>query len=148
MDKTTNKTDYADDLWDISDIPKGTRLRDWFDEGVWVMIVRSNFSMNVYMGVPLHHPLAGFNYDDLTVECHGGLTYAAKGDGDYLPEGYYWYGYDYSHAGDACFYRDGLDAFTGDKKWALREIQDDAWNAVYDFKKQMRFAEKILRKAK
>lgn len=60
-----------------------------------------------YVGVPLSHPAAGKNYDDVHVEVHGGLTYGAechskichipdKGEEDHL----FWLGFDCAHAGD------------------------------------------------
>lgn len=134
---------YPEDLVDISKIPRATILRDWFDEGLRIIVLRSIFSMNVYIGVPVDHPLAGHDYDSLPVACHGGLTYSAAGTGD-LPDGYWWYGYDYAHAGDYVWYDSGLPIFGGeDHKWSLREIVEDAWSAIYDMRKLVRLAEKI-----
>jgi hypothetical protein len=120
--------EFPDDLVDITAIPRSTILRD----------------MNVYMGVPADHPLAGHDYDSLPVDCHGGLTFADAGDGKYMPKGYYWYGYDYSHFGDYAWYEGGTpDFMENDKKWSLGEIVKDAWEPIYEFKKFVKLAENI-----
>ena len=145
----TNK--FSDDLWDISDIPFGTIVKDWFEEGVRVIILRSRFSLNVYLGVPSTHPLAGFDYDALPINCHGGLTYSKEGNSDPLPKDYYWYGYDYSHSGDYSFIeikKGQMFKNRGDKQWTIKEIVDDAWDAIYEMKKLMVLAENIFNKAK
>jgi hypothetical protein len=135
---------YPNDLIDISEIPYGTILRDWYDDGVRVVIVRANISMNVYLGVPSGHPLAGHSYDLLSLACHGGLTFSREGDDEYLPKGYYWYGYDYAHAGDYCWYPSGSpDFMENEKKWSLGEIVNDTHTSIYDFKKFVRLAEEI-----
>ena len=43
-----------------------------------------------YVTVPKTHPAYGEDYDDLDIECHGGLTYANKGK----------FGFDCAHLGD------------------------------------------------
>lgn len=138
---------YPDDLVDISEIKPGTVLRDWFDEGVRVVVMRGQFSMNVYLGVPEDHPLAGHDYDSLPLDCHGGLTFASVGDGKYLPKGFYWYGYDYAHLNDYVWYSSGTPSFMeNNHKWSLKEIVDDSWSPVYDFKKLMRLTERVRQK--
>jgi hypothetical protein len=133
---------YPDDLVDILPIERGTILRDWFEDGVRVVVLRANFSMNVYMGVPLGHPLVGHSYDDLPINCHGGLTFAAEGDSE-LPEGYYWYGYDYCHLGDYMWSPVDSGPLTLGKKWSLGEIVKESWEPVYDFKKLVRLTEAV-----
>jgi hypothetical protein len=66
-----------------------------------------------YVGVPRGHPYYGSSYDDVPVDVHGGLTYAAKCDpgaseehgichvvrpGE--PDDVWWFGFDCAHAGD------------------------------------------------
>jgi len=142
--------EYDDDLWDITDIAVGTILRDWYNESVRIVILRAPLSMNVYMGVPANHPLAGNDYSSLPVECHGGLTYAGFGDDTYLPKDFYWYGYDYCHSGDYCFY--SLPDLTSlnkiDHRWTIAEIKKDSWSAIYELKMLVRLSENIYNKAK
>ncbi len=47
----------------------------------------------------------GTKYDDIPIECHGGLTYGRYPDGtwapdEYMEEGEYWIGFDCNHARD------------------------------------------------
>lgn len=51
-----------------------------------------------YVGVGDQHPLFGVNYDDITILCHGGLTYGGFMD-DMDPQTY-WLGFDCAHFGD------------------------------------------------
>jgi hypothetical protein len=53
-----------------------------------------------YVGVPLGTPLAGTHYEDLNLDVPGGLTFAAEGDDDHHPAGWYWFGWDYGHGWD------------------------------------------------
>lgn len=132
--------EYPDDLKEIRKISVGTIFRDWFEDGVRVLVMRGPYHPCVYFGIPLDHPLANKHYDDLPVDCHGGLTFSGKGDGKYWPKEYFWYGYDYGHCDDYTFsdYRDVLG-----KMWSIKEIVSDSWCALNDFKKLMRLAENI-----
>lgn len=47
-----------------------------------------------YVALPKGHPLYGKHYDDLTIKCHGGLTYSKFEDNDWV------IGFDCAHAGD------------------------------------------------
>lgn len=135
---------YPDDLCEIGDIPSGTVLRDWMDDGIRILILRGPFHPCVYLGIPEKHPLAGYGYDDVPIQCHGGLTFADYGDGKWRPKGYYWFGYDYGHCDDFMFSEHSLNE--RGKKWTLKEIKSDSWGAVYDLSKIMRLSEKIAQK--
>jgi hypothetical protein len=57
-----------------------------------------------YVGVPPGHPLFGKEYNDLDIECHGGLTYAGTNMVGYPVEehdGWHYFGFDCAHLGDA-----------------------------------------------
>ncbi len=84
---------------DIVAAEGGKIFKDIFDEGVRFIIMKGGSSLCGYVGIPIDHPLAGFDYDDLPIEAHGGLTFSAKGH-KHWPEGYWWYGWDYAHSGD------------------------------------------------
>lgn len=143
---------FSDDLWDLTDIARGTILDSWYDEGVKVVVMRGGASFCVYLGIATGHPLAGFDYDSMPLDCHGGLTFAAEGDDKYLPKGFYYYGWDYAHAGDYVdFYsypgKIPAPVFEDDKKWTLKEVKQDLeWNGLYGFHKLVGLAEKIARK--
>lgn len=130
---------------------ESVRAADWREDGLWIIIL-SNGGRNfcTYIGIPVDHPLAGFDYDLLPIDCHGGLTWAAEGDGKYRPEGYYWYGWDYAHSGDYTFYGEDyrFPKRDDEKDWTLKEVKDDAWSAVYDMGKLKTLAERIYNKAK
>ena len=141
---------YKDNLWNISKIKVGTILRDWFNEGIRIILMRGPASINVYFGIPKNHPLANHSYDDLPIDCHGGLTFA--GGGKYWPNDYFWYGYDYAHAGDYCIFESKrANEILGkyelkEKKWTIKEIVNDSWSALSDFKRLVKLAEEIKRK--
>lgn len=129
----------------------GTIYEDWYEEGIRCIIQRGPSSLCAYVGVPLNHPLAGFEYEALPIRVHGGLTFSGKGESKYRPEGFYWYGWDYSHCDDYAFYYDtipGLSSHTDDKKWTVAEVKKEViFDAIYDFKKLVTIAEKISNKS-
>lgn len=127
----------------------GEIVHDVFDEGLRFIVMRGPASWCGYVGVPKEHPLAGFGYDDISfIEAHGGLTFASGGQKEW-PEGYYWYGWDYAHAGDKTSFRNewrGVLDSDDDKDWTVEEVIKDSWTTLYQFKQLMRFAEKIAAK--
>lgn len=133
---------YPDDLWDITDIPECMVLRDYFDEGVRCLVLRSSFHLCAYLGIPIDHPLANKSYDDIPLQCHGGLTFGDKGDGKIWPENWFWYGWDYGHCDDQSFYKGIAKEFEGrGKKWTIKEVVSEINWALYDFKKLMKLVE-------
>lgn len=139
-------TKYSDRFVECASHKTGTVYYDYFDEGVRVLVMRGPASVNCYLGVPLPHPLAGFSYDDLPVECHGGLTYGTEGQGDF-PADFFWYGYDYGHCDDASFYELQYSVSNENgKQWTPEDVKNDSWSAVYSFKKLMRLAETVAAK--
>jgi hypothetical protein len=137
-------TEYPDDFWDLNEVEKGTLLADWYEDGIR-FVVLAHFGFCAYLGVPVDHPLAGFGYDEMPLDCHGGLTFAYEGDGENRPKFFYFYGWDYSHAGDKTFSRTGLieSPYKGDREWTLGEIKAEMKSASYDFKRLMKLAEVI-----
>lgn len=146
-------TKGTEKAYEITEV--GRVVYDKFDEGLRFIVMRGPVAWCAYVGVPLDHPLAGFSYDDLpSVEAHGGLTFASEGgrEGSW-PKGYYWYGWDYAHAGDRTVsdYRMSLEKPNDplwkldekDKDWTIDEVVKDSWSTLYDFKKLVKFAEKI-----
>lgn len=133
---------------DVISAPSGTVFADWFEDGIRVVIIRGPAALCCYLGIPNDHPLAGHSYDDVSVRAHGGLTYS--GDGVMgCPKGFYWYGWDYAHAGDVSIYSDGLSRFSeGDVEWTPEMVKHDAWQTLYDFKHQMKLAEIIASRSK
>ena len=127
----------------------GTIYHDEMDEGIRFIVMRGPASLCAYAGIPLNHPLAGMEYDDLPIDAHGGLTFSEKGGGKW-PKNYWWYGWDYAHLGDRAFYDlDRVNPFDRDEKeWTVKEVVDDSWSALYDIKKLMKLTEAIYNKIK
>ena len=129
----------------------GTIYHDEVREGVRFIVMRGPGALCAYAGVPERHPLAGHNYDNLPVSCHGGLTFAGKGD-ELRPEGWYWYGWDYAHSEDYCFYYDSplghnlVFVKSTSKKWLVEDVVRDSWEALYDFRKLMGLTESVANK--
>jgi hypothetical protein len=80
-------------------------------EGFPCLLVRSQSTGTWcgYVGVPPGHPCHGKGYDDVSVQVHGGLTYADKCAGHicHVPkpgatDDVWWLGFDLGHAWDLC----------------------------------------------
>lgn len=123
--------------WDeLKEIPDSTVIAKWDYEDntdMKCMIVRSAFSLFAAIGVSNRHPLAGFHYNDIPISCHWGLTFSKQGwDNSPFDKDYYWYGWDYSHCEDFCFYyKEG--EFINNKKWLVEDVYRDMWSSLYDF---------------
>ena len=132
---------------------EGCVVKDWYENGVRRLIMNirgSHFTQ--YVGIPENHPLAGFSYENLPIDCHGGLTFSSKGKKETkFPEGFWWYGWDYSHLGDYIAPPKGLEKEfkeiekkypnkTPNKDWTLGEEMGDAFSAICDFKNLMDWA--------
>lgn len=136
------------DAWgDVVSADTGHVFLDRHEDGVRFVILRGPCALCAYVGIPESHPLAGKSYDDVPVDCHGGLTYGDMGTGKYLPSGWWWYGWDYCHSGDYAAYYDtsplrGFD-HSNAIKWTPKAVESDAWDALWSFKKLVRLAEGI-----
>ena len=139
---------------DLNALKSGTIIHDIFDEGVRFLVMRGPASLCAYVGIPVKHPLAGFDYNDLpNVDAHGGLTFASLGSKESSwPEEFYWYGWDYGHSRDYNFYNDdpSMKALgfnhSDEKKWLLEDVISDSWSAINDFKTLIKFAEGVIAK--
>lgn len=118
------------------DVP-GKAYADWEDEEYRCLIIRGPGSLCGYIGVNEDHPLYGVEYDNLPIECHGGLTFSDKGDDTFRPAGRWWFGWDYGHAGDASFY-DLISPYGisyNQHKWTPSEVESEFWHIAWQFKK-------------
>lgn len=123
---------------------------DEYDDGIRFVILRGGGSLCAYVGVPKTHPISGFDYDDLPIGAHGGLTYAGTGIVD--DESMWFYGWDYAHSGDRSAYDHNENRSWGrddwgrdEKEWTVAEVYEDCWDVRWDFAKLVRLAEKMLR---
>jgi len=121
-------------------------LLDTWEEGLRIVILSLGTHPCAYVGIPENHLLAGVDYHDLDclIDCHGGLTFSAKGDGKYLPEGLWWYGWDYAHHGDWVGYYGKREEKLGWKKWTTKEIYEEAKWVAWIFRKLMDLIERIV----
>lgn len=65
-------------------------FRGSWNEYEW-KIVDYDIFRSVYIELPQNHPYYGRDYNDVPINCHGGLTYSGPLNGD----GKYWIGWDY-----------------------------------------------------
>lgn len=77
---------------------------------------------------PFTHWLCGHPTPERIIEVHGGLTYSGLGDGKFLPEDYWWFGFDCSHAWDIVpglgYHNFGDSKATyKDKDYVLKELK-------------------------
>ena len=80
-----------------------------------------------YVFLPKEHKYYGKSYDEIDIDCHGGLTYSDKElifnplvNDDWI------IGWDYAHYGDYSGYFPDLR----DKKWTTQEIKKDIEYAI------------------
>ena len=133
-------------------------VRDFFEDGVRVVVIvlrGSHFC--TYFGIPKDHPLANEDYVNIPVHVHGGFTFSSTG-GEWFPEGYYWYGYDYAHAGDVTHYPLSMKETSpelwelyqrrllGEHDWTVKEVVSEARSYLYSFTNLMKLAERIAKK--
>ena len=121
----------------------------WESDGIRCVVMALHSHFTAYLGIPEKSKLAGLDYDELPLEVHGGLTFSRYGDDTYLPKGFYWFGWDYTHAGD--YHYPGEDMIKrdpelfinrGDKKdWTLGEVKKEVEWALDDFKKLTKISE-------
>uniref|UniRef100_A0A6M3JJC4 Uncharacterized protein n=1 Tax=viral metagenome TaxID=1070528 RepID=A0A6M3JJC4_9ZZZZ len=123
----------------------GTILHDKDEEGLRFIIMRGPASLCAYIGLPLNHPLADQNYNDLPIQAHGGLTFGRVGE-DEWPKGYFWFGWDYAHGRDYSFGDDNFLPFQGHhRRWLVDDVIRDSQNTIYNFQQLMRLVERLTK---
>ena len=110
------------------------------DEGVYkdyhYAIVSLGSHPCAYIELPKEHKYYGKGYDDIPIDCHGGLTYSSEG---LLPSNHdchrdgFWIGWDYAHLGDYCGWFNVFDS-TG-KKWTTEEILQEVKEVIEQLSK-------------
>ena len=127
--------------WDLLKYEKHTIVADFFHEKVRCLITRDRTHWCAYVGVPQNHPLAGFDYSEIPLDCHWGLDFAKLGDGKFRPKGFYWYGWSYDHCDDATEIR-----LEYGNKWTLKELMGEVCRVAEDFKVLVKLSETIFLK--
>ena len=125
------------------DFKKDTLVKEWIEDGIKAVIISRHSHFTAYLGIPADHPLSGFSYDDLPLSVHGGLIFGSEGM-EKFPKGYFYYGWDYAHAGDYTYFDYRPDKLESDEHdWTLEEVEKEVKEAIYDFKVLVNLAEKI-----
>lgn len=113
----------------IKSDPEGTLYYDHEADGLRAIAMRGPASLYAYIGVKEDHPFAEQGCDDVSVNVHGGLTFAGNpykrtnnSKHSFWSEGYYWYGWDYAHAHDYSFY---VDNFSENMKAIMKAAEED-----------------------
>ncbi|OGM09276.1 hypothetical protein A2Z67_05035 [Candidatus Woesebacteria bacterium RBG_13_36_22] len=129
----------SEDFWDLGKLEMGTIVYDVTDIEAFgsfrSIIMRGPMAWCCYIGIPLDHSLANKSYEDdifNPFHCHGGLTFAGGGDDVYLPSGWFFYGWDYGHAGDYAHY--GSSSRASGKKWTFGELKKEIKESLKDFR--------------
>lgn len=69
-----------------------------------------------YVALPPKHPYYGMDFDKINVDVHGGLTFSYKGDDtEGWSKGYWWIGFDCSHAMDFVPYMERYNSLKDDR---------------------------------
>lgn len=113
----------------------GTIYADWMDGDLRCLIMRGPGSLCAYIGVPKEHPFYGKEYDNLSINCHGGLTFSSEAH-DKWPEGFWWFGWDYAHYKDAAFYdlKYGGLSTSEDVPWEPSWVKNEFPEVIAQFK--------------
>ena len=138
---TTNRIQKYQYTWeDLLAMSEGTKVYEEVfstKPEIKFIILRNFASLCAYIGVPLKSPLAKHPPEGMQELCaHWGINFADKGDGEIRPKGYWWYGWDYAHAGDYAFYFDhpkvqefnilGNLIPNESKKWLVEDVIEDS----------------------
>lgn len=114
-----------------------TILDSGYLNGMHYLIIHLGSHPTAYIGIDPSHKLAYKSYTDASINLnvHGGVTYSGtinRLNSSNLKK-IYWYGWDYSHAGDFLGYDTPLCKPT-DKKWTFSEIFTHVVQAIEEFK--------------
>lgn len=98
-----------------------TMLDEDIYKGFHYAIVSLGSHPCAYVELPEHHKYYGKDYDEIPIECHGGLTYSSS-DGiasrnSPLRRDGFWIGWDYAHLNDYVY-----RIFDHGKRWSTEEI--------------------------
>lgn len=140
------------------DFPVGAVCVDFQDpeSGLRGLVVRGPFSFCAYVGAPENHAL--YALEELEFRCHFGITFRGHGEAaGPLPEGWYFFGWDYAHFSDqlsapelfqldehseeAKLLKDFFERlpFSGKprKAWTVEEVTEDVLDALVELKKAL-----------
>lgn len=143
--------------------PLGTIFIDREEDDARFIVLRGPGAICAYVGVHKSHQfielrnilevedkledkLDSTSSCDIDLSCHGGITYEGMGEINALPRDYLFFGWDYSHAGDAFLFDGKVSSLLakGDaKQWTPEMVDTDSKQAVEEFKVLLRRAKQI-----
>lgn len=114
-------------------------LKEGTYEGYHYLILSLGSHPCAYVELPKNHKYYGLNYDEIPIECHGGLTYSDL-EGVIFPKTNenhrdgFWIGWDYAHLGD-CYYSMLMPASSSvGKRWTTEEIFKEVKEVIKQLK--------------
>ncbi len=111
------------------------RMQDILDEGTFkgynYKIINYGWHPCAYVEIPRGHRFYGVHYDNIVLDCHGGVTFSGErdfGDGEK-----YYIGWDYAHAWDFNGFslRFEHNWEEGNHQWTTEEILEEVHNVIY-----------------
>jgi hypothetical protein len=111
-------------------------------KGIYYLIKQNPhmYSWLAYIKLPDKHKWVKKNYDDIPLDCHGGLTFKATVTGkENHWQGFTkgtWIGWDYGHVGDFtdygfAFSNDSVFKYNEmDKKWEYEEVEKEVKEVI------------------
>ena len=82
-----------------------------------------------YIILPQGHAYHGKKYDDVPLECHGGLTYSNSKILNHDNGGWV-IGWDYAHLGDHLSYKEVPSGIFAGHEWTVEELQSEMEEAI------------------
>lgn len=92
-------------------------------DGIGFKIKSLGSHPTAYVKIPNNSILCYMDYNDIPIDCHGGLTYGE------IEEDGYWVGWDYAHYGDYCYHAGGSFGLF-EKKYSVDDILADVEKVV------------------
>lgn len=95
-------------------------------DGYKYKIVSYGIHPCAYVCLPKNDKFYGLPYDEIDIDCHGGLTYGS------FQQNEFWIGWDYAHWGDYCGYHAlfDFDSEFVEKRWTTAEILEEVKDVI------------------
>lgn len=103
--------------------------------GYKIVIVNYYSHPCAYIGLQEGHPYYGIDYDNIPIDCHGGLTYSDSKHTmvNELCDNGWFIGWDYNHLKDYNTYMEDFDFHS--KRWTTEEIINECFNVIDQLEK-------------
>ena len=122
---------YSDKVYDIE---RGNEvLARGIVKGFEFCVVSYGTHPCCYVKIPENHVFYRKSWEDIELECHGGVTFASD-DASFCGLGF-WVGWDYAHVGDYMVSRFLCIVDNDNKKWSVDELINDVREVIEELKK-------------